>query len=39
LRASAITLSDRRTVYDAKCGHPKGGGVGQMQTPADRGEG
>jgi len=39
LRAPAITLSDPRAVYDAKCGRPqKGEGVDQMRTPADRGE-
>ena len=38
LRAPAITLSDLRAVYDAKCGHPQRGDD-QMQTPADRGRG
>jgi len=38
LTAPAITLSDHRAVYDAKCGRPqRGRGVGQMRTPADRG--
>src|SRR6218665_3119635 len=34
LRAPAITLSDHRAVYDAKCGRTQGGerGVGQMRT-------
>jgi len=26
LRASAVTLSDHRAVYDAKCGRPQRGG-------------
>src|SRR6218665_2227520 len=39
LRAPAITLSDHRAVYDAKCGRPLGGLVGQMRTAADREEG
>src|SRR6218665_2369815 len=40
LRAPAITLSDHRAVYDAKCGRPqREEGVDQMRTPADRGRG
>ena len=39
LRAPAITPSDHRAVYEAKCGRPHRGGVDQMRTPADRGEG
>jgi len=33
LKAPAITLSDDKAVYDAKCGRPQGG-VDQMRTPA-----
>ena len=40
MTAPAITLSDHRAVYDAKCGRPQSEkGVGQMRTPADRREG
>ena len=39
LTAPAITLSDHRAVYDAKCGRPQRGGVGKMRTPADMGRG
>ena len=31
LTATAITLSDHRAVYDAKCGRPQRG-IGQMRT-------
>ena len=39
MRAPAITISDHRAVYNAKCASPqRGGAVSQMRTPADREE-